>query len=1022
MVITRSKRAKRILRCLSAAQHEDHVLSYSTTPLIRYNLLHDYHRCVQVSVELGGPADRLSVPFSFDALPNFLQSQLEAQKIADGSRLLLRLAPLLTFVQAHLPRLDRSRAFPTLFIWHSRENHRSYLFFAFVEIRMVSKTYTARELLRLRKVSAGKEFYDRLVEKLRKEQGLGQFAKPPPQLVLSDHQQGDIHRIPPRVSLPLIEEEDVDATTKPDPGLTKNIAARQLDGTDAEWKYRGRIESEEDVAHPICGPAGPTAQKDEGFQRFYKSVVSPTHVRVTAGGRIVPNTRGSSSPTAKWSKDRSYGDSARHGSREQPEPIPIPQPHFGAFSTMIPGFAPAVASGMSVAHAPFHMMPWHLGVNMGGAFSMLHPSVTAMSGHMPGSVSSAASTKSDKHSESGNLENAGAVHISPPEHFDHTRPFFYNGQWMMPSGHAMMPVGMPSMAGFPVPMMHPRYGMHPVMHLHTMRSDPSLSSRAAPSPAASAFAGAAHPPVSSIRHSEITKRQLENLRSHLRFIEDQLLYNKHQIDERVMEQQTQVLRHQINLFEKNLEAQLTIEEGQSAQPDSNEESTASDSSTDAIRSKSLAAKSRNEAEDASASQDDTPQARVGRGIDRLSSSQQSPSAAPIKPLPLKSALKKTRQAEINKKTSSLPVNAALAPPFQPRMDGTSGSVSTGSPVCVSGPLAASDSSGGDTEPGEGVGDSRFGTVFQRGCVPSAAGGVNYMLGRDLTNDELRPRNMYWCDAPRSLPIGQAKFGGRALHRTSPVRGGSSDSEAASSPIRSPSRVPEGTIESDYSRAAAKAESDLFKAVERAVQRPYRSNATQSEELPRLESPMTPTPASAKQTPRKGASTAGRSYDDFRKALAGTVRAAADHGENNSPSDSGDDSNLLFKGRKSVAPNKYWRPEVSSPLASGADFRRSKTPNDIWQSMLRKGKSSGAAIPGTVSSMTAQGVLPNYAGHATASLTPAIANTSVSPQRGSSRKPAGSGDAGSAASLDEEKVENRPPTGNCAKGSLRHAGV
>ncbi|RDA83498.1 hypothetical protein CP532_2680 [Ophiocordyceps camponoti-leonardi (nom. inval.)] len=998
MVITRSKRAKRILRCLSAAQHEDHVLSYSTTPLIRYNLLHDYHRCVQVSVELGGPTDRLPVPFSFEALPNFLQSQLEAQKIADGSRLLSRLAPLLTFVQAHLPRFDRSRAFPTLFIWHSRENHRSYLFFAFVEIRMVSKTYTARELLRLRKVSAGKEFYDRLVEKLRKEQGLG-----------------DIHRIPPRVSLPLIEEEDVDAPSKPDPGPTKNIAARQLDGTDAEWKYRGRIESEEDVAHPICGPAGPSAQKDEGFQRFYKSVVSPTHVRVTAGGRIVPNTRGSSSPTAKWSKDRSSGDSARNSSREQPEPIPIPQPHFGAFSTMIPGFAPAVAPGMSVAHAPFHMMPWHLGVNMGGAFSMLHPSMAAMSAHMPGSVSSAASMKSDKHSESGNSENTGAVHMSPPEHFDHGRPFFYNGQWMMPPGHAMMPVGMPSMAGFPVPMMQPRYGMHPMMHLHTMRSDPSLSSRVAPSPAAAAFPGAAHPPVSSIRHSEITKRQLENLRSHLRFIEDQLLYNKHQIDERVMEQQTQVLRHQIHLFEKNLEAQLTIEEGRGAQPDSNEESTGSDSSNDVIRSKSLTAKCRNEAEDVSTSQDDTPQARVGRDLGRLAP-QHSPSAAPVKSLPLKSALKKPRPAETNKKPSSLPVGAALAPPFQPRVDGTCGSASTGSPVCVSGPLAASDSSGGDTEARENAGDSRFSTGFQRGCGPSAAGGADYMLGRDLTDGELRARDMYWCDAPRSLPIGQARFGGRALHPVSPVRGGSSASEAASSsPVRPPS---------DYSRAAAKAESDLFKAVGRAGQRPYRSNATQSEELPRLESPVTPTPASAKQTPRKGASAAGRSYDDFRKALSGSVRAAGEHSENKSSSDSGDDSNLLFKGRKSVAPTKYEAPlQWPFRLVTEADVCRSKTPNDIWQSMLRKGNSSGAAIPGTVSSTTAQGVLPNYAGHATASLTPAMANTPVSPQRGSSRKPAGSGEAGSAASVDEEKkAENRPPTSNCAKGSVRHAGV
>lgn len=175
MVMTRSRRAKRILRCLSAAQYEDHVLSCSATPLIRYNLLHNYHRCVQVSVELGSSVDRFPVTFSFSALPKFLQSQLEAQKIADGSRLWPQVAPLLTFVQAHLPRLDRSRGFPTLFFWHSRENHRSYFLFAFVEIKMASKIYTARELLRLRKASAGKELYDRLFEKLRKDNGLGGF-------------------------------------------------------------------------------------------------------------------------------------------------------------------------------------------------------------------------------------------------------------------------------------------------------------------------------------------------------------------------------------------------------------------------------------------------------------------------------------------------------------------------------------------------------------------------------------------------------------------------------------------------------------------------------------------------------------------------------------------------------------------------------------------------------------------------------------------------------------------------------
>lgn len=88
-------------------------------------------------------------------------------------------------------------------------------------------------------------------------------------------------------------------------------------------------------------------------------------------------------------------------------------------------------------------------------------------------------------------------------------------------------------------------------------------------------------------------------------------------------------------------------------------------------------------------------------------------------------------------------------------------------------------------------------------------------------------------------------------------------------------------------------------------------------------------------------------------------------------------------------------------------------------MLKKGKSSGVAVPGTVSSMTAQGVLPNYAGHATASLAPAFSNTSISPKT-STYKPADSGDVGST-SRQEKKAENRPPGGTTVKGPSRRAG-
>lgn len=45
-------------------------------------------------------------------------------------------------------------------------------------------------------------------------------------------------------------------------------------------------------------------------------------------------------------------------------------------------------------------------------------------------------------------------------------------------------------------------------------------------------------------------------------------------------------------------------------------------------------------------------------------------------------------------------------------------------------------------------------------------------------------------------------------------------------------------------------------------------------------------------------------------------------------------------------------------------------------MLKKGKSSAGAVQGTISSTTAHGVLPQYSGHATAALTPTVANKSA----------------------------------------------
>ncbi|ODA82027.1 hypothetical protein RJ55_00532 [Drechmeria coniospora] len=1011
MVMTRSKRAKRIVRCLSVAQHEDRALGCSTTPLIRYNLLHNYHRCIHVFVDLGEPSEPFSFPSSFDAMPKFLRSQLDAQKIADGTRLWSQVIPILTFIQSNLRRLGKLRGFPTLFVWYCRENHRSYFFFAFVDVKMVSKTYSARDLLRMKDHSAEKEFYDRLYEKLR-----------------HDTSFDEIFRLPSDRALPLIREEDAGAyggipmhsRVKNSLALAKSTAARQLDGTDYEWKYRGRSESDEDMPQPIGSPAGIDAQKDEGFQRFYKAVISPTHVRVTAGGRIVPNNRGASSPTVNRAKGSTAAEvrlAGRTMTRDQQDlgQYAIPQVPIGAYPHMIPfnpGMTHGVHPGMAAAPPSFPMMPWQFG-------PLVH--------HLPhvGQIPAAASNtrnpvlavQGDRQTEAGNPDASGNHRMPPPEHFDHSRPFGYNGQWMMPQGFPYSPM---PVAGFPVPMagppmVQPRFGVHAMMQVQAMRPDSSMNSHPLPSASMSASAAVANPPTSSIRKSEVTRRQLANLRQHLRYAEDQLQYNRHQIDEALVEQQILSLRSHIQMFENYLELHLRSEESQKQKLEGADESSGAPSSRDEPGSQALATSDANsglEGQSVSALQDEVQQncaVKEQKSTER--STQLPPGSSSTRPPPLKSALKKPRAAEPTKKQSTLPVGAALAPPFQPRTDGATSASMIECSAGLARPIPPSDSLPSVpavfVDTGANMNNSTpylVGTL-PCGLDPAFARDTDYLYKRSLSEDELRARHMYWGNTPRNLQKGLPKFDGRDFYPPSPVGDSSPEPspepEAVTSPTVPRRRVPVGT-RADYVLTKKKADSDPFGSL-RAGKRPARSHATQSEHLPpRMGSCSDSTTASVDMSPGQGRSQNGRSCEDFRKALGEAVQSAPSGCQAKPASDSGDDSNILFKGRKNTCISK------------------SKSSGDMLPTMLKKGKSSGTAVPGTVSSMTARGVLPNYAGHATASLSPAIATISASPKNVCPRT-AGPGDAGGVGRYEETKMENRPPACSNVNGMARRGG-
>ena len=79
-----------------------------------------------------------------------------------------------------------------------------------------------------------------------------------------------------------------------------------------------------------------------------------------------------------------------------------------------------------------------------------------------------------------------------------------------------------------------------------------------------------------------------------------------------------------------------------------------------------------------------------------------------------------------------------------------------------------------------------------------------------------------------------------------------------------------------------------------------------------------------------------------------------------------------------------------------------------QTMLKKGATSGTVLPGAISSTTATGYLPQYHGHAAASLSPAIANAGNSVAVASPDTEDKAVD-GNSSQLPAEKVgENCPP--------------
>lgn len=633
-----------------------------------------------------------------------------------------------------------------------------------------------------------------------------------------------------------------------------------------KWVYRGRSDSEIAINEPIQAPSGLPAQKSEGFQRFYKAVVSPTHVRVTAGGRIVPNNRPPPSPTAKRSKDTYTIDNQPMGDRVLHTKPSINQiganPPIPVASPFMHGFPP----GFQAVQGPISFVPMAFGAHLPPGFPIAQPAMNPSP--MP-TLTPESTLKEGSSSNQGEARNENRavgdkqdkVKITPPEFFDHTKPFFYNGQYMYPvptpfpgaMGNPMMPfqmVGLPHGAAQPMmgsmmqpmpnaatPMM-PSAAFNPPNH-----GQPGMpAARTHPVPANVVLKAPSAPPISSIKPSEITKKQIAGFKQSLKYQEDQLQYNRHQIDEKAMEASILTLRGHIERFETILKSQLEYEHSVLSKVDQNKEdknvSQSQAPTTEGDRTPTHSAltsepgthKSHNMQEPSMDQSTGTQRRRSFKSRQGIHSTigESGQVAFDFSPEPHRPTFSGFDKGQ------GLPSDAALAPVFQPRVQTSSWGGSEHSReaqeeserrlLIASGwkppsypaenhrsvshqePQSHAERSSASSSGRE----SHFGVPYLLGALPKGvnprtARDTDYVYNRPLTDEERRARFLYWGKAPKSVIQGLPKFDGKHFYPPSPVK------ENTASPPQEfqGHRVPSSRAD-DYDFRMTKSDPDPFR--------------------------------------------------------------------------------------------------------------------------------------------------------------------------------------------------------------------
>lgn len=170
--MTSTKRAKHLIQDLELYQSRDAAITPQCFLKLRY-LLRWNGLCIQMLIR--GQAETVASDWNqpiLDHLPHFLASQIKASNIADNHSTWTQARPILIFIVHHLAfssTLEGGLAFPTVFQWYSKETHRSFVLFAFLDIEMPSRVYSVSQLLSLR----GSQFSDRLNSKAKTNADIG---------------------------------------------------------------------------------------------------------------------------------------------------------------------------------------------------------------------------------------------------------------------------------------------------------------------------------------------------------------------------------------------------------------------------------------------------------------------------------------------------------------------------------------------------------------------------------------------------------------------------------------------------------------------------------------------------------------------------------------------------------------------------------------------------------------------------------------------------------------------------------